>query len=200
MDNNSEVKKKDETLDAAAETDDKEVKEEKAQDGAKKEKKAADKELKKLKSHITHLENELKNAKCEAESANDKYLRVCAEYDNFRKRSQKEREGIYADAAADSLKELLPLIDNLERATQYTNPEKVAEGVEMVLSTLPAVFEKLKVSSFGEAGETFDPNLHNAVMHVEDSEKGEGEITDVFQKGYKIGDKVVRYAMVKVAN
>lgn len=125
---------------------------------------------------------------------------MCAEYDNFRKRSQKEREGIYADAAADSLKELLPLIDNLERATQYTNPEKVAEGVEMVLSTLPAVFEKLKVSSFGEAGETFDPNLHNAVMHVEDSEKGEGEITDVFQKGYKIGDKVVRYAMVKVAN
>lgn len=200
MDNNSEAKKKDETVGAAAETDDKEVKEEKAQDGAKKDKKSADKELKKLKSHITHLENELKNAKSEAESANDKYLRVCAEYDNFRKRSQKEREGIYADAAADSLKELLPLIDNLERATQYTNPEKVAEGVEMVLSTLPAVFEKLKVSSFGEAGETFDPNLHNAVMHVEDSEKGEGEITDVFQKGYKIGDKVVRYAMVKVAN
>ena len=200
MDNNSEAKKKDETLDAAAETDDKEVKEEKAQDGAKKDKKSADKELKKLKSHITRLENELKSAKDEAKSANDKYLRVCAEYDNFRKRSQKEREGIYADAAADSLKELLPLIDNLERATQYTNPEKVAEGVEMVLSTLPAVFEKLKVSSFGEAGETFDPNLHNAVIHVEDSEKGEGEITDVFQKGYKIGDKVVRYAMVKVAN
>ena len=200
MDNNSEAKKKDETLDAAAETDDKEGKEEKAQDGAKEDKKSADKELKKLKSHITRLENELKSAKDEAKSANDKYLRVCAEYDNFRKRSQKEREGIYADAAADSLKELLPLIDNLERATQYTNPEKVAEGVEMVLSTLPAVFEKLKVSSFGEAGETFDPNLHNAVMHVEDSEKGEGEITDVFQKGYKIGDKVVRYAMVKVAN
>ena len=166
----------------------------------KKDKKSSEKEAKKLKSRITQLEKELEAAKSEAADATDKYMRVCAEYDNFRKRSQKEREGIYSDAAADSIKELLPLIDNLERATQYTNPEKVAEGVEMVLSTLPAVFEKLKITSFGEAGETFDPNIHNAVMHVEDEEKGEGKITDVFQKGYKIGDKVVRYAMVKVAN
>lgn len=166
----------------------------------KKEKKASEKESKKLRSRITQLEKELEAAKSEAAVATDKYLRVCAEYDNFRKRSQKEREGIYADAAADSIKELLPLIDNLERATGYTNPEKVAEGVEMILSTLPAVFEKLKIISFGEVGETFDPNLHNAVMHIEDEEKGEGEITDVFQKGYRIGDKVVRYAMVKVAN
>lgn len=166
----------------------------------KKEKKSSEKEAKKLKSRVIQLEKELEAAKSEAADATDKYMRVCAEYDNFRKRSQKEREGIYSDAAADSIKELLPLIDNLERATQYTNPEKVAEGVEMVLSTLPAVFEKLKITSFGEAGETFDPNIHNAVMHVEDEEKGEGEITDVFQKGYKIGDKVVRYAMVKVAN
>ena len=173
---------------------------EKDEKNNKKEKKSSEKEAKKLKSRITQLEKELEAAKSEAADATDKYMRVCAEYDNFRKRSQKEREGIYSDAAADSIKELLPLIDNLERATQYTNPEKVAEGVEMVLSTLPAVFEKLKITSFGEAGETFDPNIHNAVMHVEDEEKGEGEITDVFQKGYKIGDKVVRYAMVKVAN
>lgn len=173
---------------------------EKDEKNNKKEKKSSEKEAKKLKSRVTQLEKELEAAKSEAADATDKYMRVCAEYDNFRKRSQKEREGIYSDAAADSIKELLPLIDNLERATQYTNPEKVAEGVEMVLSTLPAVFEKLKITSFGEAGETFDPNIHNAVMHVEDEEKGEGEITDVFQKGYKIGDKVVRYAMVKVAN
>lgn len=173
---------------------------EKDEKNNKKDKKSSEKEAKKLKSRITQLEKELEAAKSEAADATDKYMRVCAEYDNFRKRSQKEREGIYSDAAADSIKELLPLIDNLERATQYTNPEKVAEGVEMVLSTLPAVFEKLKITSFGEAGETFDPNIHNAVMHVEDEEKGEGEITDVFQKGYKIGDKVVRYAMVKVAN
>lgn len=166
----------------------------------KKEKKNGDKENKKQKSRITQLEKELEEAKAAAADANDKYLRVCAEYDNFRKRSKAEREGIYADAAADSLKELLPLIDNLERATQYTAPDKVAEGVSMILSTLPAVFEKMKIVAFGEAGETFDPNLHNAVMHVEDEEHGEGEITDVFQKGYKIGDKVVRYAMVKVAN
>lgn len=166
----------------------------------KKEKKSSDKESKKQKSRITQLENELKEAKAAAAEANDKYLRVCAEYDNFRKRSRAEHDSIYADAAADSLRELLPLIDNLERATQYTAPDKVAEGVEMILSSLPAVFEKMKVVAFGEAGETFDPNIHNAVMHVEDEEHGEGEITDVFQKGYKIGDKVVRYAMVKVAN
>lgn len=166
----------------------------------KKEKKSGDKEAKKQKGRIVQLEKELEEAKAAADEANDKYLRVCAEYDNFRKRSRAERDSIYADAAADSLKELLPLIDNLERATQYTAPDKVAEGVAMILSTLPSVFEKLKVTAFGEVGETFDPNIHNAVMHVEDEEHGEGEITDVFQKGYMIGDKVVRYAMVKVAN
>ena len=114
------------------------------------EKRAPEKEVKEPKKKkkepkVNPLQKELDETK-------DKLMRVTAEYDNFRKRSQKEREGIYADAAADSLKELLPLIDNLERATQYTNPEKVAEGVEMVLSTLPAVFEKLKVSS--KAAET----------------------------------------------
>lgn len=166
----------------------------------KKEKKACEKDLKKLRSNIARLETELEAAKAAAAEANDKYLRICAEYDNFRKRSQKERDGIYADASADSVKELLPIFDNLERATQFTAPDKVAEGVQMILSSLPAVFEKMKIVPFGEAGETFDPTIHNAVMHVEDESLGDGVITDVFQKGYKIGDKVVRYAMVKVAN
>lgn len=200
MDKEKEIYEEAEVTETAS--DNSEVKSEASEKDCKdkKEKKSVDKDGKKQKSRITQLEKELEEAKAAAADANDKYLRVCAEYDNFRKRSKAEREGIYADAAADSLKELLPLIDNLERATQYTAPDKVAEGVSMILSTLPAVFEKMKIVAFGEAGETFDPNLHNAVMHVEDEEHGEGEITDVFQKGYKIGDKVVRYAMVKVAN
>lgn len=205
MDNKENIVNNEEELNSetAAETSDAECAEaakDQKSDKDKKEKKSADKEQKKQKSRISQLENELKDAKAAAEEANDKYLRVCAEYDNFRKRSKAERDAVYADAAADSLKELLPLIDNLERATQYTAPDKVAEGVQMILSTLPAVFEKMNVVAFGEAGETFDPNIHNAVMHIEDEEHGEGEITDVFQKGYMIGDKVVRYAMVKVAN
>ncbi len=166
----------------------------------KKEKKAGDKEAKKLRAAVEKLEKELQAAKNEISAAEDKYLRLAAEYDNFRKRSQKEREGIYNDAAADCIKELLPVIDNLQRATEYTAPDKVAEGLAMILGSLPAVFEKMKITSFGVPGETFDPNIHNAVMHVEDEEHGESEIVEVFQQGYSIGDRIIRYAMVKVAN
>lgn len=167
---------------------------------AKQEKKSADKEAKKLHSRIEALEKELAGAKDSLAAAEDKYLRLAAEYDNFRKRSQKERDGIYSDAAADCVKELLPVIDNLQRATEYTAPDKVAEGVQMILGTLPGVFEKLQITAFGAVGEPFDPNIHNAVMHVEDEEHGENEIAEVFQRGYRIGDRIVRYAMVKVAN
>lgn len=166
----------------------------------KKEKKAAEKEAKKLRTELEKLEKQLEEAKAAAAAAEDKYLRLAAEYDNFRKRSIKEREGIYGDAAADCIKELLPVIDNLQRATEYTAPDKVAEGIEMILGSLPAVFEKMKITSFGKVGDTFDPNIHNAVMHVEDEEHGESEIVEVFQQGYSIGDRIVRYAMVKVAN
>ena len=155
---------------------------------------------KKLKSKVKSLEDEISKLKAEIEEKDKKYLLLAAEYDNFRRRSKEEKDGIYADAAADALKEMMPLIDNLERATAYTDAEKVAEGLEMILGTLPAVFEKMGVATFGEAGEKFDPNLHNAIMHEDDAEKGENEIADVFQKGYKIGDKVIRYAMVKVVN
>jgi len=169
----------------------------------KKEKKAGDKEVKKLRSQVEKLEKQLEEERTATAAAEDKYLRLAAEYDNFRKRSQKEREGIYSDAAADSIKELLPVIDNLQRATEFTAPDKVAEGLSMILGSLPAVFEKMNITAFGKAckvGYTFDPNIHNAVMHVEDEEHGEGEIVEVFQQGYSIGERIVRYAMVKVAN
>lgn len=167
---------------------------------AEKKKKAKSDSDKKLKSKIEALEKELEAEKAKVSESEDKYLRLAAEYDNFRKRSRAEQDSIYSDAAADAVKELLPVIDNLERATAYTDPDKVFEGVQMILSSLPAVFEKMKIEAFGEEGEQFDPNIHNAVMHEDNEELPENVITSVFQKGYKIGDKIVRYAMVKVAN
>ena len=131
----------------------------------------------------------------------EKYLRLAAEYDNFRKRSARERESIYADVRAATLEHFLPVYDNLERALrQGTEDEAYKKGVEMIMQGFVAAMEKLNVSIYGEAGETFDPNLHNAVMHTEDEEKGESEIVEVFQKGFRLGDKIIRFAMVKVAN
>ncbi len=142
----------------------------------------------------------LEEKEAEINELNDKYLRLAAEYDNFRRRSAKEREGIYSDAYADAMAAIMPVIDNLERAAMYSDAEKVRAGLELTFKSFTDTLEKLGIKAFGEAGETFDPNIHNAVMHVEDEEKGEGEIVEVFQKGYAKGDKVIRYAMVKVAN
>ena len=178
---------------AATETEKEAKKEEKS------EAKAEKKTEKKQKSRIKELEAALAAAEEKTKEAEDKYLRLAAEYDNFRKRSKAERDGIYAEAAADAVKELLPVFDNLERATQY-DADKVAEGVELILKGLPDVFAKMKITVYGKAGEQFDPNIHNAVMHIEDEAYGENEIVDVFQQGYMLGDKVVRYAMVRVAN
>lgn len=166
----------------------------------KKAEKTEAKEQKKSKSKTKELEAALEAEKAKTAEAEDKYLRLAAEYENFRKRSKAEREGVYADAYADAVKELLPVLDNLERATQYTAPDKVAEGVELILKGLPDVFAKMKITVFGKAGEQFDPNIHNAVMHIEDDSYGENEIVDVFQQGYMLGDRVIRYAMVRVAN
>ena len=131
----------------------------------------------------------------------EKYLRLAAEYDNFRKRSSRERENIYADVRADTVERFLPVYDNLERALkQETADEAYKKGVEMIMQGFVGAMEKLGVTIYGESGETFDPNAHNAVMHVEDEEKGENEIVEVFQKGFRLGDKVIRFAMVKVAN
>ena len=132
---------------------------------------------------------------------NDKYLRICAEYDNFRKRSQKEKEALYTDAKAETLKAFLPVYDNLLRAlAQPTEDAAYAKGVEMIMAQFNTTMEKLGVEKIESLGQTFDPTYHNAVMHVDDEEKGENEIVEVFQEGFKCGDKVIRFAMVKVAN
>ena len=163
----------------------------------KKDKKA---ENKKHKAEIEALKAEVEAEKAKTKEAEDKYLRCAAEYDNFGRRSQKEREGSYSEAKADAIKELLPMIDNLQRATGYTDADKVAEGVSMILGTLPDVLSKMGIEAYGEPGEQFDPNIHNAIMHEENSEKGENEIVAVYQQGYRLGDKIIRYAMVTVAN
>ena len=129
---------------------------------------------------------------------NDKYLRVAAEYDNFRKRSLKERDGIYTDAYIDAVKEILPIVDNMERAEAYLGEDASSEGIKMIMNAIHSALTKMGVSEIET--KTFDPNCHNAVMHIEDENYGENEIVEVFQKGYKRGDKVIRYAMVKVAN
>ena len=132
---------------------------------------------------------------------NDKYLRICAEYDNFRKRSQKEKEALYTDVKAETLKSFLPVYDNLLRAlAQPTEDAAYAKGVEMIMAQFNTTMEKLGVEKIESLGQTFDPAYHNAVMHVDDEEKGENEIVEVFQEGFKAGDKVIRFAMVKVAN
>lgn len=131
----------------------------------------------------------------------DKYLRLLAEYDNFRKRSQKEKDNLYTDIRVETVAKFLPVYDNLERAlNQPTADEAYKKGVEMTMTGLMEVMEKLGVESFGNVGDTFDPNQHNAVMHCEDETLGENVLAEVFQKGFRIGEKVVRFAMVRVAN
>ena len=131
----------------------------------------------------------------------DKYLRLCAEYDNFRKRSQKEKDAIYSDVRANILSSFLPVYDNLVRAlNQPTEDEAYKKGVEMIMAQFKTTMEKLGVTEMDCLGQKFDPAFHNAVMHVDDEEKGENEIVEVFQQGFMLGDRVIRFAMVKVAN
>ena len=131
----------------------------------------------------------------------DKYIRLMAEFDNYKKRSVKERENIYTDVRVDTVTKFLPVYDNLERALKAeTADEAYKKGVELTFNQLMDVFKKLGVEEIESVGKTFDPNFHNAVMHVEDEEKGESEIVEEFQKGFKIGEKVIRFSMVKVAN
>jgi len=131
----------------------------------------------------------------------EKYMRLAAEYDNFRKRSQKEREGLYTSAKTDAVTAMLPVYDNMERALrQPCTDEAYAEGVKMIMRQLEETFSKLGVTEIEAEGVPFDPNKHNAVMHVDDPELPENTVAEVFQKGFLIGDKVVRFAMVKVAN
>lgn len=162
----------------------------------------AEEKKKKSSKHaeLEALKTEIEALKAEIKEKDDKYLRLAAEYDNFRRRSREEKEATYTSAMADTVSELLPIIDNLERAAAFDDGEKVKDGIKMIASTVPATLVKLGVEAFGNTGEQFDPNLHNAVMHEEDDTKGENEITDVFQKGYKKGNKIIRFAMVKTVN
>ena len=143
---------------------------------------------------------EIEKLKEEIKERDDKHLRMAAEYDNFRRRSREEKEATYENALADTVAELLPIIDNLERAANYDDGEKVKGGLGMTLKAVQAVFSSMGIEQVGAVGEQFDPNLHNAVMHIEDEAYGEGEITEVFQKGYKKGKHIIRFAMVKTAN
>jgi molecular chaperone GrpE len=140
-------------------------------------------------------------AKDSAGDDKDKYLRLMAEYDNFRKRSAKERENIYADVRVDTVTKFLPVYDNLERAmATETADEAYKKGVEMTFNQLKEVLKKLGVEEIEAQGQPFDPTMHNAVMHVQDEAYGENVIVQEFQKGFKLGDKVIRFSMVKVAN
>ncbi len=154
------------------------------------------KKLKKAEEQIAELEEKLA-------AADDKYTRLYAEYDNFRRRSQKEKEATYSDAYIDALTQILPILDNLERAAQFSHEDAdspLAKGLELTLKSFGETMEKMGVSEIPALGEKFDPNVHNAVMHAEDEGMGENEVAEVFMKGYIRGDKVLRHSMVKVVN
>ena len=149
--------------------------------------------MRKLKDENKKLNNEL-------EALKDRLLRVTAEYDNYRKRTIKEKEGIYNDSTADVLKEMIPVLDNLERAmTLDGNLEDFKKGIDMTIKSFKTSFEKLGVEEI-DTTQGFDPNFHQAVMHIQDENFGTNEVAEVFQKGYKKADKIIRYTMVKVAN
>lgn len=138
----------------------------------------------------------------ELNETKDNLLRIMAEYDNFRKRSQKEKEAVYGDSKASVIAEFLPLYDNFGRAEnqEVTDLNSYKKGIDMIYNQFGEILKKLGVEEFGEKGDTFDPNIHNAVMHDDDPEAPENSITDVFSKGYKLGDRIIRPAIVKVVN
>ncbi len=165
-------------------------------------KQSCDREAKKEKKAIEEKDAKIAELEEKLSEENDKHLRMMAEYENFRKRAAKEKEGIYSDAVCDTAAQLLPMLDNLERALEAESDKESSmyKGVEMIMKQCEEIFAKLGICEIEAMGKTFDPNLHNAVMHDEDESKGEGEITAVFQKGYMRGDKVLRYSVVKVSN
>lgn len=157
-------------------------------------KKASKKEAEKA------LLEEIEKLREEIKEKDDRHLRMAAEYDNFRRRSREEKDATYEVSLSETVAEFLPVIDNLERAAYYDDAEKVKEGLVMIAKSIEGVFSKLGIEEIGMVGDKFDPNLHNAVMHIDDDSYGEGEIVEVFQKGYKKGGRIIRFAMVKTAN
>ena len=160
------------------------------------------KKLKKAEAELAESQKKLEAAESALAEEKDKYLRMLAEYDNFRRRTAKEKETIYGDATADTIKGLLPVIDTLERAAAGLTPEDaespLGKGITMILKSATDALAKLGVEEV--PCDVFNPDFHNAVMHVEDESLGEGAIVAVFQKGYRKGDHIIRYAMAQVAN
>lgn len=148
------------------------------------------------------LDEALEKLTAEFNAYKEQHLRVLAEYDNFRKRTQNEKAAIYNNAVSDTVQAILPVADNIQLALGQENAsaQDMRKGVEMIEAQIEAVFQKLGITETGKVGETFDPNLHNAVAHIEDEALGENTISAVYQKGYMLGDRVVRHAMVQVAN
>lgn len=138
----------------------------------------------------------------ELDEKNEQFLRLCAEYDNFRKRSQKEKQDIYTSSQTEIVKELLPVLDNFDRAAENKECsfEDYKKGIDLIFTQLGEILKKLGIEAYGARGDEFDPNIHNAVMTVEDPELGENQVASVFSKGYKLGDRIIREAVVQVAN
>lgn len=153
-------------------------------------------------TEVTETEQKLQELENNLKDANDKFLRTLAEYDNYRKRSVREKEQAYADSKASVLSEILPVLDNFERAAgnRDASLEDYQKGIDMIFKQFQDILTKLGVESFGEKGDTFDPNLHSAVMHTEEEGEPENTVAEVFSKGYKLGDKILRPAVVKVVN
>ena len=179
-----------------------ETEQEKTPENQEPEKKAKKKEKKEKGITFTREQVEkMELAAKQLESVKDQFTRLTAEYDNYRKRTTKEKDQSYGNGKADAVTKMLPVYDNLERAlNQPTEDAAYKKGVELTMNELVKIFTGLGVEIFGAPGDSFDPNLHNAVMHTEDESLGENVIAQVFQKGFKVGDKVVRFAMVQVAN
>ena len=152
-------------------------------------------------NELETLKAELEKLKKEKDELNDRYLRTLAEYDNFRKRSQREKDAVYGDATADAVKKLLPILDSFDRASNYECPDaEYKKGIDLIGNSIKEAFDQLGLKEIPALGEQFDPKLHNAVMHNDDPAYGENVITDVYRKGYTLGDKVIRFSMVVVAN
>ncbi len=201
MEENKKVNSEDESIDETVQNEDTEsqTENEDVNDASAEDEKVSGREKKKSKK----LEAEIDKLNAALSDEQDKYMRLYAEYDNFRKRSVKEREGVYADAYCDALVQILPILDTLERAAQFSAEEAespMAKGLELTLKSFAETMNKMGVCEIEALGKEFDPNLHNAVMHVDDENTGENTVIEVFMKGYKKGDKILRHAMVKVAN
>ncbi len=154
------------------------------------------------KGEIESLKSEIEKLNADIAAVKDTHLRTLAEYDNYRKRSLREKEATYGDAKANTLKQLLPVLDNFDRAAENKTDdiEVYRKGIEMTLTQLKEILKNLEVEAFGEVGDEFDPNIHSAVMTIENSELPENSVAAVFEKGYKMGDRILRFATVQVTN